>query len=590
MTIHDGIFLARHRRSGRRSLRALVGVVALAILAGVAVFTPAAAEAATAVGVISDSATPGILAVPDNSKLEVGLKFSPTTAGTLSGVQFYQNAANSGVTSASVWSSSGALLAKAAVDPSAPVGWRTVPVNVALEAGKSYTVSVFDSDSKFPATPNAYPQQSTINGIVVPANAGVYRYSSSSGFPSASAGAEGYSMLVDVVFSGTPVTPTPSPTPAPSATPTPSATPAPTPAPSATPTPTPPPASDPTAIPYGPDGTHWPLKTPRQNAARVVTVAASWSAISSAITANAGSSDAVVICVASGTITGGNGAGSSSKGVLQNIGNAARASRILVTACDGVGTVKAASGSGIAFVGVKGVSIIGIDFSAQPVMIRNSESFALGYSTVPNLLITANADGGVRGVEIVEVVAGPAAANGVAYDRVEVKSAGGYNVDGLRFAGFYAAPHYKPNGSSVHVDTLQFVTTSGSGTISNVTVEDSVLFQSSDQGIMAGANIGGAITHSAFFGGTTGQLRYPMYAGGDPIRLSNLLHGSWSNVSVSGAIVAGTIAPTYWFAAVLDSRSTAGTRGFTSLGAVTLADIDRLAPVPTAARLATIWK
>jgi len=254
-----------------------------------------------------------------------------------------------------------------------------------------------------------------------------------------------------------------------------------------------------------------------------------------------------------------------------------------------VGTVKVASGAGVAFVGVKGVSIVGIDFSAQSVMVRNSESFAVGYSKVPRLLVTANGGNGVHDVEIVEVVAGPEAGHGVSYDRVEVKSAGGYNVDGLRFTGFYAAPHYKPNGSTDHCDTLQFVTTTGSGTITNVVIEDSVLFQSADQGIMAGGNGGGAITHSAFFGGTTGQLRYPMYSGGDPSRLANLLHGTWSSVRVTDAIVAGTISPSYTFAEVVDSASMAGALGFTSLGSLTLADIDRLAPMPTTARLASIW-
>ena len=277
------------------------------------------------------------------------------------------------------------------------------------------------------------------------------------------------------------------------------------------------------------------------------------------------------------------------QGRLQNIGNSARATRILVAACAGVGTVKVASGPGVSFVGVKGVSIMGIDFSAQGVMIRNSESFAVGYSKVPVLLVTANGGNGVRDVEIVEIVAGPNAVHGVSYDRAEVKSAGGYSVTGLRFAGFYGAPHYKPLGSTGHSDTLQFVTTSGAGTITNVTIEDSVLFQSADQGIMAGGNSGGAITHSAFFGGAIGQLRYPMYAGGDPITLANVWHGTWSNVTVSDTIVAGSISPAYSFAGVSNSMSTAGARGFSAHGTLTLADIDRLAPMPTAARLAAIW-
>jgi hypothetical protein len=593
MTIDDHAEVAVRRRNTRR-LRRYGSVAALALAAILAtILNPSLAHAATPVGVISDTATPEIMAVPDNSRIELGLRFSPRTDGALSGVQFYQNAINSGVTSASVWSDTGVLLAHVAVDPFARVGWRTIPVDVELEAGKNYTVSVFDSNSNFPATSNVFTHASTISGIDVPANAGVYRYSRSSGFPSDSAGAEGYSMLVDVVFTSAtdpantpPTEPTDDPaTTAPTA-------PAPTDPPSTTPTDNP--TDNPTDTPaagavYGPDGTHWPLNTPRADAARVVNVAASWSAISAAITANARSTDPVVICVAPGTISGGNGAGSTSKGVLRNIGNAELPSRILVSACNGVGTVKVAAGPGVAFVGVAGVSLIGIDFSAQSVMIRNSEAFGIGYSKVPGLLVTANGGSGVHDVDIVEIVAGPEAAAGAAYDRVEVKSAGGYSIDGLRFAGFYAAPNYKPTGSKSHVDTMQFVTTSGSGTISNVTLADSVLFQSSDQGIMAGANRGGAITHSAFFGGTVGQLRYPMYAGGDPITLANILHGTWSNVRVSDTIVAGSISSAYTFSAVTGSQSTAGALGFAPLGATTAADIDRLAPMPTDARLASIW-
>ncbi|MCC2032695.1 DUF4082 domain-containing protein [Microbacterium allomyrinae] len=579
------------RRSRRKRLISVLAAFAVAAAVGASFAAADVAHAATPVGVISDTATPQILTAPETKKIEVGLQFSPTTSGTLSGVQFYQNATNSGVTSASVWSSTGTLLTRVAVNPSAPVGWRTVPVNVRLEAGRTYTVSVYDSNSRFPATENVFTTARTTAGLSTPANAGVYRYTSASAFPSTG---EAYSFLVDAVFTSDAAAPTPVPvaTSAPAATPTPSATPTPTPTPTPTATVAPEqPAADPeteTAV-YGPDGTHWPANTPRADAARVVNVAATWTAISSAIVANSGSADPVVICVAPGTITGGSGATSSAKGVLQNVGNAARASRILVTACGGVGTVKIAAGTGIAFVGVKGVSIVGIDLSAQPVMIRNTESFAIGYSEVPRLLVTANGDNGVRDVEIVEIVAGPEAFTGATYDRVEVKSAGGYNVEGVRFAGFYGAPQYKPNGSSSHVDTLQFVTTSGTGTITDVTIEDSVLFQSSDQGIMAGGNGAGAITHSAFFGGATGQLRYPVYAGGDPITLANLLHGTWSNVSVADAIVAGSISASYSFTQVVESMSAAGGRGFSTLGALTLADIDRLAPMPTAARLASIW-
>ncbi|WP_165314288.1 DUF4082 domain-containing protein [Agromyces protaetiae] len=587
-TVVSGIASIRPQRATRRRVRRLTAaIVAAAALVGGAVLTPwAAAAVSPAVGVISDGATPEIASVPDSAKIELGTRFSPTTAGTLSGVQFYQNVSNSGVTSASVWSSTGALLARVSVNPSAAIGWRTVPVDVDLTAGATYTVSVFDSNGKFPATSGAFTRDQTINGIAVPANAGVYRYANSTGFPSSTAGAEGYSLLVDVVFTSDATVAPPSPTP----TPTPTPTPAPEPDPGdGAAEPEPAPEQPDVSTSFGPDGSHWPARTPHADGARTVRVAASWSAIASAITANANSTDPVVVCVSPGTIPGGNGSASSSKGVLQSIGNAARASRILVTPCDGVGTVKVGTGAGVAFVGVRGVSIVGIDFSAQPVMVRNSESFALGFTEVPTLLVTANADNGVRDVEIVEVVAGSEQTNGATGDRVEVKSAGGFDIDGLRFAGFYAAPNYKPNKASTHIDTLQFVTTSGDGTISNVTIEDSALFQSSDQGIMAGGNVGGTIRHSAFFGGTTGQLRYPMYAGGDPITLANLWHGAWSGLTVTDSVVAGSISPAYSFASVSNSKSSDGARGFGRLGTLTLADIDALVPVPSPARLAAIW-
>jgi hypothetical protein len=80
-----------------------------------------------------------------------------------------------------------------------------------------------------------------------------------------------------------------------------------------------------------------------------------------------------------------------------------------------------------------------------------------------------------------------------------------------------------------------------------------------------------------------------MYAGGDPITLANVWHGTWSNVTVSDTIVAGSISPAYSFAGVSNSMSTVGARGFSAHGTLTLADIDRLAPMPTAARLAAIW-
>nr|WP_307330721.1 DUF4082 domain-containing protein [Microbacterium sp. SORGH_AS_1204] len=543
-------------------------LTAAALVAGSA--TPSVAAVTAPVGVHPDGTRPQVLAMPVPGPLEVGFTFKPAESGTLSGVRFYQNASNSGVVSASVWSSTGVLLAQAPVNPAAAVGWRTVPIELDLDADVTYTVSVLDNDGRIPAIENFFAEPKTTNGIVTAAKAGVYK--SSAGFPTIGQTSSG---LVDVAFTANPDLESGS---EPSE---------PEPTDPVTAAPTPDPAGPVSAV--GPDGTHWPENTPRADAARVVNVKPTWSAIAAAITAESKTSDDVVICVAPGTITGGNGAGSSAKGVLQDIGNASRTSRILVSACAGVGTVKTAGDKGIAFVGVRGVSIVGIDMGSTSVMLRNVEAFGFGYTTVGTLLVTANGGRGVQNADVVEVVAGAEAVTGVGYDRMEVKSADGYSVNDLSFSGLYAAPHYKERGSNAHTDTIQFVTTTGSGTITNVLLEDSAIFQSSNQGIIAGSNSGGEMRNTLVVGGKTSQLRYPVYEGGQPIVAANSLHGTWSNLAVETSTVAGSVSSSYSFSTVEASASTKGDRGFSKLVPLTLADLDEMAPVPTAERLAAIW-
>jgi hypothetical protein len=563
---------ARHRRT---LILTTVAVTAALVAASA---TPSVAAATESVGLLTDSARPQVSAMPVPGPLEVGFTFSPEESGALSAVRFYQNAPNSGVVSASVWSSTGALLAQVPVNPVAAVGWRTVPIALDLDADAVYTVSVLDNDGRIPAIENYFAEAKSTNGIVTPAKAGVYR--PSAGYPTIG---QTSSALVDIAFTAEPdIEPgSESPTePVPTE-------PAPSPTPVESTAPEPDPAGPVSAV--GPDGTHWPENTPRAGEARVVQVKPTWAAISAAITAEAKTSDDVVICVSPGTITGGNGAGSSSKGVLQGIGNADRASRILVDACDGVGTVKTAGDKGISFVGVRGVSIVGIDMGSTPVMLRNVESFGFGYTTVGTLLITANGGRGVRDADVIEVVAGAEAVAGAGYDRIEVKSADGYDIDDLTFAGLYAAPHYKERGSSAHTDTIQFVTTSGNGTMTDIVIEDSAVFASSNQGIIAGSNSGGQIRNTLVVGGKTSQQRYPVYEGGQPVLAANSLHGTWSNLSMDTSTVAGSVSPSYSFSEVEASESTKGDRGFSKLEPMTLDDLDEIAPVPTAERLAAIW-
>jgi len=333
---------------------------------------------------------------------------------------------------------------------------------------------------------------------------------------------------------------------------------------------------------YGPTGKH---KFSLPGFAQTHEVAATWSAISAQISTCQSHSGACRINLAPGTLGTGNGIGSSASGVIQNVGSASKV--IYVTPRDGYGTVKTSAGTGVAFVGVKGVILDYIDFSqTDGVMVRNTDGFKIGHTVVKQFLSTANS-AGVKNLELVEVAFGIEQVNGVSYDRAQFKIADSAGFTGLKFIGCYGAPNYKPNGSSGHCDTVQFVRTSSSGSFVGTEIIDTALFQSADQGLITANTSGGKIAHSAFFGGATSQLRYPMYPGGDPITLANALWADWSGVAVSDTIVAGSISSAFRPTSVTNSKSTAGANGWSALGTLTKADLDRIAPSPLPA---AIWK
>ena len=265
----------RHRRIVRTGASTL-GVFALAIGALIAV--PAVAQPVPT-GIFADSLQPAIEVDSDRAAVELGVEFSPKSAGAVTGLQYYQGRAAKEVTTATLWSSTGRILAQASFAASRSEGWRTVPLSrpVALTAGETYVVSYHAPHGGYPVTENDLVQKRTQNGFVLDKGAGVYKYGLS-GFPQSTHMGSNY--LVDIVFSSgatptptaTPVpsttatpaprptsTPTPTTTPSPTATPTPTVTPTSTPTPTPTPTVTPTPTPTPTPPPIGPGtgGTGW---------------------------------------------------------------------------------------------------------------------------------------------------------------------------------------------------------------------------------------------------------------------------------------------------------------------------------------------
>lgn len=364
--------------------------------------------------------------------------------------------------------------------------------------------------------------------------------------------------------------------------------------------------------PAGPDGTHWPLNTPRPTDAfdRVYRVAANWDAIGAAMNqaARLPVTSTVKIEVAPGVLGNGWGAGSSAGGPMVEV-PAGRTSNILIVPAQGWGSVTAAgdarTSNGYSIVGLRKTTFAGFDFSNKIVLLRNCQDVAFAWSTFSSLNITANTAGAagsireVRNIEFVECVI-PDALNfssSDTEDRMAFRVGDNRPISGVRMVGCYVAPSYKEAGSSAHADSLQ---TSGSGTISGLVFEDSVFFQSSSQILQFANTSGVTLAHSLFVGGLRGTGRYPLAPDRHVMVGQNTLWGSATNVVATDTLVLGSASSSWRFTAVEDTlianrTSPAGafTLDTTSYGtqSTVLPDdvLDALAPYPTAGRMQAVW-
>lgn len=289
---------------------------------------------------------------------------------------------------------------------------------------------------------------------------------------------------------------------------------------------------------YGPNGAHWPARTPAVDAAFdwVVDVDPTWAAIAAAITTATTQhpNGKVKIRVKPGVLPTGAGAGSSSKAAIENVGAAGRPWRILVTPRDGWGTVTGAGG--YAMRGVKGVSFVGLDLIDSAVLVRDSQDVALGWSTFAYLNITANG-AAVTGVEFVECVL-PNQLDIDNADRMAFRVANGHSINGVTMSGCYVAPAYKPAGSTMHCDTLQV----SGGAVSNIAFTDSIFFQSSSQILQFEQTQGVAFTRTALLGGRRGSGRYPFGADRHVNIGQNSVWGkTTSGVTFADSVVLGSI-------------------------------------------------
>ena len=106
----------------------------------------------------NDSTVPTTTDVSDPASVELGVKFTSDTDGTISGVRFYKGLNNTGTHTGSLWSSTGALLANVTFANEGSIGWQTATFTtpVSISAGTVYTVSYRAPVGHYSATSGAF--------------------------------------------------------------------------------------------------------------------------------------------------------------------------------------------------------------------------------------------------------------------------------------------------------------------------------------------------------------------------------------------------------------------------------------------------
>ncbi|KWV60093.1 adhesin, partial [Rhizobium altiplani] len=168
--------------------------------------TPSAGKTVTVTGpsyvsLFSGSATPAVVNTNDTSAVELGVRFQTSVAGTISGIRFYKGSQDTGTHTGTLWSSSGTALATLTFSGETASGWQMASFSspVTLTVGATYTASYHTNTGRYSTTENYFTSNIT-NGPLTALGSGngVYRYGSSSLFPSSTFQATNY--WVDVMF------------------------------------------------------------------------------------------------------------------------------------------------------------------------------------------------------------------------------------------------------------------------------------------------------------------------------------------------------------------------------------------------------
>jgi methionine-rich copper-binding protein CopC len=151
---------------------------------------------------------PGTPSANDHSSVELGVKFTASANGWITGIRFYKGASNTGTHIGSLWDSSGDLLGSVTFTNESASGWQEADfaTPIAVTAGTTYVASYLAPNGGY-----AEDDQGLASGVTngplqaLPSGSsggdGIYRYTPSAAFPTYTYNAANY--WVDVVFTET---------------------------------------------------------------------------------------------------------------------------------------------------------------------------------------------------------------------------------------------------------------------------------------------------------------------------------------------------------------------------------------------------
>jgi Domain of unknown function (DUF4082) len=169
--------------------------------------TPTSTNTVAYFSLWKNTEAPKIAAVSEALGVELGLKFRSNMLGLIHGVRFYKGAENLGTHVGSLWSASGKLLARGTFTNETDIGWQYLYFNqpVQIKANKTYVVSYYAPQGHYAFDKGYFYNYQKTNGSLTALSSGssggngVYRYGSSSAFPSASYNGTNYWVFLQLI-------------------------------------------------------------------------------------------------------------------------------------------------------------------------------------------------------------------------------------------------------------------------------------------------------------------------------------------------------------------------------------------------------